>query len=154
MEKYPLAKQRQALLEMVAALKARDRSLRHDECGDWVIEGRHGRVYAVPGSVRRPLQEGFQIYVPCSSVREWSYAKKAFAPFTDLDNDGDDEGMVFLAHLPTPAEAEIIRQYTGIPKKRDVSDEERARLRSMGHRFQKQSDVEAADQDATAPTPG
>ena len=145
---YPPAVQRPALLELVKSLGCRDNALRRDECGDWRIEGRSGHIYAVPGSLNRPATPGFQIYVERELVREWSYAKKALRPFADLTNDGDDEGMLFLDRLPTADEAEVIRQYVGVAKKRVLSDEERARLLSVsvGHRFGKRSGVGGDDQ--------
>lgn len=145
---YPPAVQRPALLELVKALGCRDNALRRDECGDWRIEGRSGHIYAAPGSLERPDTPGFQIYVERESVREWSYAKKALKPFADLTNDGDDDGMLFLDRLPTADEAEVIRQYVGIAKKRVLSEEERARLLSVsvGHRFEKRSGVGGHDQ--------
>ncbi len=140
---YPPTVQRPALLKFAEALGCRDNALRRDECGDWRIQGHSGHIYAVPGSLDRRTTPGFQICVQCKSVRQWSYAKKAFKPFTDLTNDGDDEGMLFLDRLPTLAEAETIREYVGIAKKRVLSEEERARLSAMGHRFEKRSNVGA-----------
>jgi hypothetical protein len=137
---------REDLALFVKALGCRDAALRRDECGDWRVSGRRGGIYAVPGSLARPKTPGFQIIVQCQSMREWSYAKKALTPFTDLTNDGDDEGTLFLDHLPTPAEAELLRQYVGIAKKREMSEAELERLKAMGHRFQKRDGVEEADQ--------
>ena len=131
---YPPVRQRPALLELVKALGCRDSALRRDECGDWRIEGRSGHIYAVPGSLDRPETPGFQIYVERESVREWSFAKKALKPFANLTNDGDDDGMLFLDRLPTADEAEVIRQYIGIAKKRVLSETELARLRLTGFR--------------------
>jgi hypothetical protein len=132
---YPPVVQRPALLKLAEALLSRDNALRRDECSDWRINGKRGHIYAIPGTLDRPHTPGFQIYIGCESVREWSYAKKALAPFTDPTNDGDEEGMLFLDHLPSPNEAEIIRRYVGIAKKREVSPEELDRLRRMGTRY-------------------
>ena len=145
---YPPIVQRPALIELVRALGCRDNALRRDDCGDWRVNGKQGHIYAVPGSLDRPDTPGFQIYVERESVREWSYAKKALKPFADLTNDGEDEGMLFLDRLPTADEAEVIRQYVGVAKKRVLSDEERARLLSVsvGHRFGKRSGVGGDDQ--------
>jgi hypothetical protein len=52
-----------------------------------------------------------------------------------------DEGILFLDRLPTPVEAEVIRHFVGIAKKRIVSDAERERLASYGHRFEKRSEA-------------
>jgi hypothetical protein len=145
---YPPTVQRPALLELVKALGCRDNALRRDECGDWRIEGHSGHISAVPGSLNRPDTPGFQIYVERESVREWSYAQKALKPVADLTNNGDDDGMLFLDRLPTADEAEVIRQYVGVAKKRVLSEEERARLLSVsvGHRFEKRSGVGGDDQ--------
>jgi hypothetical protein len=68
------------------------------------------------------------------SSKGWRFAKRALS-FYEVTNDGDEEGMLFLDRLPTPEEADIIRDKLGIPKKREISEEERARLAGMGHRF-------------------
>ena len=145
MDNFPPAKQRPALLELAKALGSRDSALRRDECGDWRIEGRFGHIYAVPGSPDRPRTPGFQIMVTgeFSGGRWWGAAKRGLA-FAAIANDGDDEGVLFLDRLPTPDEAEAIRHYVGVAKKRVLSDEERERLTSLGHRFEKRSDVEGA----------
>ena len=140
MDIFPPAKQRPALLALRDALGCRDNALRRDECGDWAIFGKRGHIYAVPGSLDR-----FQIFI-AGTAREWSYARKALKPFAALTNDGDDEGVLFLDRLPTAEEAETIRQYVGVAKKRVLSDEERERLVSLGHRFEKRSDVGGGDQ--------
>jgi len=36
-----------------------------------------------------------------------------------------------MHRLPSPAEADVIRHYAGIPKKREISDQERERLRGL-----------------------
>ena len=131
---YPPTRQRPALLDLTKALGCRDNSLRRDECGDWRVEGRNGHVYAVPGSLDRPATPGFQIYA-AGSARWWSFAKKALTPFAEITNDGDDEGMLFLDRLPTADEAETIRQYVGLAKKRVMSEAELARLRLTGFRL-------------------
>jgi hypothetical protein len=52
--------------------------------------------------------------------------------FAVVTQDGDDEGMLFLDRRPTEGEATILRRYLGIRKRRDLSDEERARLAIIG----------------------
>jgi hypothetical protein len=148
---YPPAVQRPALLKLAEALGCRDNALRRDECGDWAIFGRHGHIYAIPGTLDRPKTPGFQIFVLSENMRTgavdrwtkqgWTYAKQALG-FAGLTNDGGLEGAFFIDRLPTPAEADAIRRYVGIAKKREVSDEERARLSGMGHRFEKRPDCE------------
>jgi hypothetical protein len=138
MDIFPPAEQRLALLALREALGGRDNALRRDECGDWAIFGKRGHIYAAP--------DGFQIVVQCDSAREWSYARKALKSFAALTNDGDEEGVVFLDRLPTVEEASTIRQYVGVAKKRVLSDEARERLTSLGHRFERRSDVGGGDQ--------
>jgi hypothetical protein len=151
---YPPTMQRPALLELVKALGARDNSLRRDDCGDWAIFGKHGHIYAVPGSLDRPKTPGFQIMVvgEFSSGRWWGAAKRALAPFAGLTNDGDDEGALFLDRLPTPDEAETIRHYVGIAKKRILSEAELDRLRAFGFRSGgAQTGEKTAPDDVAAP---
>jgi hypothetical protein len=153
-DSYPPIVQRPALLEFAKALVSRDSALRRDECGDWRITGSHGHIYAIPGTLDRRTTPGFQIYVRRDSVREWSAARKALTmarptghpafskvePFCNLTNDGDDEGMLFLNRLPTADEAETIRRYCGIAKKRTFDEEQladmRKRLLAAGGQFQ------------------
>jgi hypothetical protein len=129
MDAYPPTVQRPALLKFAEALKCRDNALRRDECGDWRINGKQGHIYAVPGTIDQPGTPGFQIYIQRESIRGWSAAKTALKSFTDLTLDCEVDGMLFFDRLPTATEAEVIRQYVGISKKREVSEEEMARLR-------------------------
>jgi hypothetical protein len=150
---YPPPKQREALLRLVEALGCRDACLRRDECDDWAVFGRLGHIYAIPGTLDRGDCEGFQIYCRCAPEFEepppkstaWAHCKKAMS-FCEVINDGDWEGMLFLDRLPTAAEAEIIRDKLGIPKKREISDVERERLRALSaeHGFAKRPIVERA----------
>lgn len=122
---------REALLPLLEALNCRRTCLRRDECGDWAVRGLKGHLYAVP--------EGFQIFVlGCGSARKWGAAKKALA-FAKITQDGDNEGGMIFSGLPTPAQAASIRRYCAIPKRRELSDAERDRLKAMGaaHRFER-----------------
>jgi hypothetical protein len=115
--------------DLVKALGCWDRAYRRDECGDWMIEGKQGHIYAHP--------EGFYLYCSPGSVRAWGFAKKALA-FCVVTQDGDDEGFFRLARLPTVAEAEIIRDKLGIRKKKELSEDHLKALRAAGstHAFQ------------------
>jgi hypothetical protein len=135
MDKFPPAKQRPALLEMAKALLSRDKALRRDENGDWRILGKKGHVYAVP--------EGFQIWISGGTAAWWTAAKRKLK-YPQLCMDGDDEGVFILNRLPTSTEAELIRHYCGIAKKREISEEERARLVAATTAFRKRS-VETPD---------
>lgn len=136
---YPPIVQRPALLKLVEALGCREAALRRDECGDWRINGSEGSIFAVPGSLDRPKTEGFQIYVECDTVRQWSAVKSAMKAFTDLTNDGDSEGMFFLDHVPTPEEAETIRRYVGVRKRREDSEGTLAAVQARTGKFRFQA---------------
>jgi hypothetical protein len=56
-------------------------------------------------------------------MRQWSAVKMAMKPWTEITNDGGDEGAFFLDRLPTPDEAEIIRRYVGLRKRREDSED-------------------------------
>jgi|SRR6516162_3692302 hypothetical protein len=138
-DSYPPPRQRETLLKLVEALGCRDNVLRRDECSDWMIKGKLGHIYAVPGTLDRPKAEGFQIYFrgapefeEPTTGKAWTYAKQALKPFCAVTQDGDWEGLLFLDRLPTKEEAEIVRNKLGVPKKREISDAERERLRAMG----------------------
>jgi hypothetical protein len=133
MDIFPATKQRDALVKLVKALTSRDSSLRRDECGGWRITGSHGHVYAVarrsavPGGAR----PSFMLYVMTESAGAWTFAKRALMPFATIVNDGDEEGAFVMSRLPTKVEAKAIRKCLGIAKKREVSADEAARLRSL-----------------------
>jgi hypothetical protein len=136
---YPPTAQREALLKLAEALGSRDVCLCRDDCGDWCIKGRDGHIYAVPGMLQRPGVKGFQLVVGTQSARAWGFAKTALS-FCLLTNDGDEEGTLFLDRLPTAEEAAVIRDKLHIPKRREISEAERARLAGMGHRFSSRQD--------------
>jgi hypothetical protein len=68
---------------------------------------------------------GFLLYVT-GTVQRWKKAKRIL-PGT-VTQDGDDEGIVRLDRLPTPAEAESIRDLIGIRRRRQLSPEAKAAL--------------------------
>jgi hypothetical protein len=116
---YPPAKQRAALKKLATAITSSSDALRIDECGDPRINGAHGHVYAAP--------EGFQFFVITETARAWTAAKKALG-FAKVCNDGDEEGAFILDRLPTATEAETIRRYVGIRKRRHLSEGAKAAL--------------------------
>ena len=122
-DNFPPARQRAALDRFAAALNSSPRALRRDECGDPRINGSRGHIYAASG--------GFQIYHSAGSARAWTFAKRAMV-FAKATQDGGEEGVLRLDRLPTPAEASTIRDYLGIRKRIELSDEERERRRELG----------------------
>jgi hypothetical protein len=97
----------------------------------------------VPGSLDRPKTPGFQIFIAGSS-RWWTNTKAALKPFAEIASDGDDEGMHFIFRLPTPVEAEVIRHFVGVAKKRAMTEEALAHLAEVRRPFAKRSGVEGA----------
>jgi hypothetical protein len=124
-DRYPPALQREALAVFAAALGSASSALRRDECGDPRLNGKRCYIYAVP--------EGFQFYCVCDCRLAWTWELS----FAKVTQDGDEEGMLLLDRLPTAEEAEAIRDYLGIAKRPDLSEEERERRRSFGLAFAK-----------------
>ena len=79
------------------ALKARD------ECGDPVIAGSRGAIWACNGT--------FSIFVKCCESRKrWNNIKRATAGFAVCTMDGDDEGVLRLTRLPSGEEIALVRK--------------------------------------------
>jgi hypothetical protein len=123
MDIFPLTSQRPAILALLDALDASSKTLRRDECGNWRIKGSHGHVCAVP--------EGYQLLaVGAETANWWNICKRELGAFTTVTQDGDAEGALILDRLPTAAEAEIIRRRIGIRRRRHLSEETLAELRT------------------------
>lgn len=101
--------ERSHLKTLLIILDATARVLWRDSCGEWAIKGKRGHIYA-DGS-------GFLIVVTGDSIRCWAHTKGKLA-FCRVTQDGDDEGCLHLDHLPTPAEADLIRDTLRIKRKR------------------------------------
>lgn len=108
--------------DMVRVIVCQDSAYRRDDCGDWIIGGKAGHIYATP--------EGFYLYCDPGSARAWTFAKRALS-FCRVTQDGDEDGFLLLDRLPTAEECEIIRDKLAIRKKREISEGERARLSEM-----------------------
>jgi len=130
-----LMKDRARLTAMVRALSASDLTLRRERCrgelGDYAVIGKSGHIYPDGGS-------GWLLYVETSyrddagklidgSVRRWNNIKARLA-FCRVTQDGDDEGCLHLDHMPTEAEAGLIRDALGIRKRREMTEAGRAQL--------------------------
>jgi hypothetical protein len=124
---HPPERQKPLLLALQAALGSAPRAPRRDACSDWNIEGQHGHIYSIPGALGEPGRECFQFFIFCDSGMAWTYAKRALK-FATICNDGDEEGGFIMHRLPTKAEAETIRRYLGIPKRREVGEPSAAQL--------------------------
>jgi hypothetical protein len=110
--------ERAHLETLLTALDATARALWRDTCGDWVIKGKRGHIYA-DGS-------GLLIVVVSTrhSIRRWTNIKRKLA-FCRVSQDGDHEGCLHLDHLPTPKEADRIRDALGIKRKRQLTPDQR-----------------------------
>jgi hypothetical protein len=125
MDIYPPHRQREALLRLAPALGCRESALRRDDCGDWRINGKHGHIYAIPGTLAEPGREGFLLCYN-GSARAWGFAKAAMR-FAQVTQDG----CLFLDRLPTKAEAAVIRAKLGMAKKPEYDEETLARKREQ-----------------------
>ena len=108
-----------------SALGIWDRALQRDDCNAWTIIGKRGSIHTWGGDCNT-----WVLYVSCHSPRHWT-ATKARLGFCELSQDGEGEGCLRLAHLPTPDQAEAIRDAQGIQKRREVSAGVLDRLRSF-----------------------
>ena len=70
-------------------------------------------------------QPGYLLYVT-GTVQRWKKARRIL-PGT-VTQDGDDEGVLRLDRLPTPAEADTIRDVVGIRRRRHMTAEALANL--------------------------
>jgi hypothetical protein len=110
------------LRSLADALNASTIAIRRDEYsdrgpddGDHGLFGRAGQVY-VDGP-------GYWLYVNAGdSQRRWTNIKRSLGVFCDLMNDGDAEGAFRLDRMPTPGEADAIRDALGIRKRRNLSE--------------------------------
>jgi hypothetical protein len=118
--------------ELWDALNASPSVLRRDEGGLWILRGRPGCYVSTWGDgatwhlVVAPEEE--------MSKQAWTWIKKRLA-FCEVTQDGDSEGCLRLSRLPTPAEAEVIRDIVGIRKRVEYSPEELARRQQQGKRL-------------------
>lgn len=92
-----------------------------DPCNDPVINGRRGNIHQDG--------EGFLVFVSLKTIRQWTEVKKKLLPFCTLRQDGDTEGVVKLAGLPTPVQVSTLRDCLQIRQNPDLTDEQRERLR-------------------------
>jgi hypothetical protein len=112
---------REHLSAFLTAVDASPTALERPNCrgwmGDYQITGKHGHVLAD--------HPGYLLYVT-GTVQRWKKAKRIL-PGT-VTQDGDDEGIVRLDRLPTPVEAESIRDLIAIRKRRAVAESALANL--------------------------
>jgi hypothetical protein len=100
------------------ALNAAQTSLRLDECRLWTLQGSRGYASTWGDG------ETWHLITGARSKRTWSALKHRLA-FSELTQDGDDEGCFRLHQLPTPKQAEIIRDVLGLRQPGPVTNRER-----------------------------
>jgi hypothetical protein len=132
------------LAELVTALDASERQLCRDDCRDWQIAGRWGHIYAKATVFHLILftDECDLDLTSHRSARRWGSAKQRLA-FAPVIQDGEEEGILELSHLPTPEQAIEIRHILGIRQKRHLSEENVARLAANLAKFRGQSTTPA-----------
>jgi hypothetical protein len=115
---------RARLAALVKALDATDRALRREECrgepGDHAIIGKSGWIY--------PDGNGFMLCAQ-ATPRRWPGIKDRLA-FCRLTQDAGGEGCLHLDRLPTPDEADAIREAIGIKRRRHLTAEALASIRA------------------------
>jgi hypothetical protein len=105
--------------------------------GDWQVTGTGGHIMA-DGA-------GYLLYIkPGKSAKRWNNVKKALS-FTQVTQDGDDEGCLHLDRLPPPAEAVLIREELGIRRRRYLSSETLAAMTSRLERIQSRDKTAVRD---------
>jgi hypothetical protein len=110
--------------ELLTALNASDRALRRDECGAWTISGKQGSIHTWGDG------KSWVLFIACRSGQHWTYTKRRLS-FCVVTLDCEDEGCLRLHQLPTPQQANVIRDILGIHKRREVSTVELERLKAF-----------------------
>jgi hypothetical protein len=70
------------------------------------------------------------LFIACRSALHWTYTKRRLS-FCVVTLDCEDEGCLRLHQLPTPEQANVIRDILGIHKRREVSAAELERLKAL-----------------------
>jgi hypothetical protein len=116
---------RAQLLFLLEAADITPHALVHDRCGQWVIKGKRGYA-STWGDGKAWLVYAEQR----SSPLAWTWAKKRMSAFAVVTQDGDDEGVFRLDALPTPEQAETLRDIIGFRRRTEYSPEELERRRA------------------------
>jgi hypothetical protein len=106
------AQDRVELGTLLTALNGAKRSMRLDECGDWMLDGKHGQVRACNGA--------FSIYIDVGSQLAWTWAKRKLAGIATMMLDADQDGVLTMTRMPNVGEALIVRGYVGLRQTRDM----------------------------------
>lgn len=108
------------LQQLSDSLETSYQRIRLDECGDWNIFGRKGKI-----STDTKL---WYVYIPGQTKRQWNAAKHKLK-FMEVSQDGDEEGILKLERMPNLEEAKIIRKVLGLRQRVVLTEEDRALLK-------------------------
>jgi len=101
---------RASLEGLLSSLNGAINALRRDECGDPVIMGTRGKIYACEGI--------FSVYAVGRSPRHWTFIKRSLAGFCTVTQDCDDEGFLRLDRMPHAHEGATLRDVIGLRQTR------------------------------------
>lgn len=108
------------LKKLTKALDISERRIKLDECGDFNIFGRRGKI-STDG-------EYWYLYTSRETSMKWTYTKKALS-FMELHQDGDEEGVFRLSRMPYSEEARTVRKVIGVRPRTILTEEGRAALK-------------------------
>ena len=115
MNKHDKTNDRPLLRKLVDIMKVSRTKIKLDECEDWCITTREGKVYT----------DGKKIYVHFFHGWKTSWdTVKTHLPFMEVQIDGDTEGVLALDRLPTKDEAEAIRIELKLSMKKVLTKEQ------------------------------
>jgi len=117
---------RERLLQLTDALDS-TRQLQRDDCGDYCIEGRTGKIYHAP--------PGFLLVVYPGSTRGWNVAKAQLLEFCTITQDGEDEGCLRMQLSFPKQHADLVRRILHLRKRRILSEERRMKLQQAGAKY-------------------
>jgi hypothetical protein len=117
-----------ALFAAVCGTRARPIN---DDYANRHLLGRFGRIYAtgIDGAREFALTVGAEL--EGFGAGKWNNIKAALAGCCRLTQDGDCEGVFLFDRLPSAKEGAAIRKALGLPKRREISEQERQRLREL-----------------------
>lgn len=122
------AKDKLYLQELIEALDISINSLKLDTCRDYNLVGRRG-IISTEG-------DSWYLYTSWNTKAKWTVTKKRLN-FMEVSQDGDEEGILKLSRMPTSEEAQLVRKICGFSKRPVLTEEERARRKSLSTSLQK-----------------
>lgn len=112
-------KDKKLLLQLTENLDISKDRLKVDECGDWNIIGRKGKIFTD--------SKFWYVFVEETGKIRWNNIKIKLK-FMELTQDSDDEGILRLERMPSYKEGEELRNILGLRRRPVLSEERRAVL--------------------------